>query len=140
MAKQIDSGLLALAAHELGHAKVFKALGGFEVKTITVNTTRGDTWIDFDETNDALWEPFAIGLWAGLEAQDRWMRRHGHGRAPRSCTVYDVEQFRTIPRKFRISEGKARSKARSLVAQNWGCIERLAPQLASTGRLSGSQV
>lgn len=135
-----DLRQLAAAAHELGHAWVWKDAG----LTITEIRFTGDTgWVSFAKIRDKDWNDtvareYCVGCWAGFEAEVRWLREHRAGRAHRGESAHDIKNFKHVARKLKpaLSEGKARSLARDRVARRWSQILRQAPVLVRDGRIS----
>jgi hypothetical protein len=129
-----DPHQLAIAVHELGHAWAWQD-AGLTVYKITFSGKDGATGVRFGD--DDLFD-YAVGCWAGFEAEDKWRRQHGHGRAKRSNASVDIRNFRDAVRELGggLSEGKARRLARARVTKRWRQIEHLAPHLVRAGRIS----
>jgi hypothetical protein len=138
----LDPVVLQGAAHELGHAVVDLA-GGIAVAGITLNTRSGvgvtTVGTDLDRAGDPeLWSAYLIACVAGYEAERLWSARHG-GRVYRVQSATDFANFLRYRRRGnRLSEGAARAAARSILRREWTRVERLAPELARSGRLAGS--
>ncbi|OQO91962.1 hypothetical protein B1813_06675 [Saccharomonospora piscinae] len=134
-----DPHQLRIAVHELGHAVAWQA-GGLTVGRIKHTGDEGACRVTYYPEPDQL-HAFAIGCWAGFEAEDRWMRAAKRGRAKRTNSAHDLDLYRTAVRELRreygtrLSESKARSQARTLVARRWALIERTAPVLIRQGRI-----
>ncbi|MFD5245675.1 hypothetical protein ACFWIW_14075 [Amycolatopsis sp. NPDC058340] len=140
-----DAALLALAAHEVGHAVACQA-AGLRVAEVRLLPDRG--WVthkaadpgDQDQVDGEL-----VTLLAGREAGARWAQKH-HGmwrgdalRWSRGCSASDLALFRRAKRTASVSPSRLESRARSLVARQWGRIDRLSRQLADSGRLPVGQ-
>lgn len=132
---------LLVAAHELGHALVWKA-AGFEVVELRVSGServRGWTGLDgremktVQETADYL-----TGILAGKIAGDRWCDENRIPlRAHDSCD-FDQDQYRAVlkdPLAVSLRDVDLRRAARERVHDLWSKIERHAPQLAERGTL-----
>ncbi|NIJ14307.1 hypothetical protein FHU38_004651 [Saccharomonospora amisosensis] len=132
-----DLRQLQIAVHELGHAWVWKA-HGLIIRGIEHTGSDGTCHVRHYSDTESL-RAYAIGLWAGFEAEDQWLRANGLGRARRSTSSYDIRQFRRTNRELgphSLSEAKARSLARRTVHRHWNAIEAAAPRLITKGRLS----
>lgn len=138
---EIDQ-LLCAAIHEAGHAVAF-GKAGITVHYIQVwpsgDGAKGYCHADNEHIPDRL--GYLAAILTGVEAQARWLQKyHGHslGSARREIGTdgSDRRAFRAYSRGTGISETQARRKAESLVAWNFGRIERLATKLAKRGRLS----
>lgn len=124
---------LQIAAHELGHAVVWKA-AGFVINAVVHEGDGGYV--------DVRWDPdnltgYVIGCWGGFEAEQRWTRTHG-GRARRGNSSHDIANFHHVNRalgKNRLTEGKARSLARKHVNRHWSQIVAAAPRLIRQGHI-----
>lgn len=130
---------LATAVHELGHAWAWKDAG----LTITeIRYTGDEGWVSIARVREKDWakvaREYAIGCWAGFEAEDRYMRAHRIGSAHRGNAAHDIKNFKYVTRQLKpaLSEGKARSLARDRVARRWSQILRQAPVLVRDGRIS----
>ncbi|RZQ60865.1 hypothetical protein [Amycolatopsis suaedae] len=141
MGREPSPERLAVAAHELGHALVWSS-GGLTIRNIKLSSgfftdiSGGRVGVRFYDSNEAHLRAYLIGLCAGFEAEDRWRRQHGPGRASRGPSSNDFDAFRRERRRVGLSESAARSKARSILSGQWGRLERLVPRLARDGRLS----
>lgn len=141
---ELDPVVLQGAAHELGHAVVDLA-GGIAVARVTLNTRTGigatTVGTDLDRVDDPqLWSAYLIACVAGYEAERLWSARHG-GRVYRDQSATDFANFRRYRRRGSgLSEGAARSAARSILRREWTRVERLAPRLATRGQISPSDV
>jgi hypothetical protein len=138
---EIDPKLLLIAAHELGHALAWTALG-LKVKSIRVNNRLfGTSEVLLDP--GMTWTPetgrhWMVGLLAGPEAGQMWAEatrqryneRHDAG---------DMDSFRAYRRQAawarQIPERVLRNEARAIVRQKWSQLERLVDTLASQGKL-----
>jgi hypothetical protein len=128
----IDPDDLITAAHELGHVVSARA-HGIGVERITMGLTRlALPANDRDYTPDQ-WVGWLVGCWAGFEAEKLWARKIG-GKASRHECGADIRNFQTDRRKVPgMTEGKARSAARTIVGRNWSDIRKHAPTLARQG-------
>lgn len=138
-----DPHRLAVAAHELGHALVWRA-GGFDIDEIWVKghgpAAHGRVWIVQHENHiRTLADEHAIqaGLLAGREAQIRWCAENdvtdSDTSADEDMTLYRQRRRTRIGRQ--VSRTAVRADARRLVGAHWPAIARLAPRLARDGRL-----
>lgn len=134
-----DPHQLRIAVHELGHAVAWRD-GGLEVGRIKHGGDEGACRVRYYPKPDQLLA-FAIGLWAGFEAEDRWLGATKRGRASRGNSGHDLRLFREAVRELRqhygqsLSEAQARKQARKLVDRHWTRIERTAPDLIRKGRI-----
>lgn len=130
-----DPHQLQIAVHELGHAWAWRD-GGLEVGRIKHSGDDGACHVRYSPQPEQL-RAFAIGCWPGFEAEDRWLRANGLGRARRGHSSHDIRLFRTAVRELGggLSESKARAKARTLVVRRWAQIQRRAPELIRLGRI-----
>ncbi|AHJ58529.1 hypothetical protein [Amycolatopsis keratiniphila] len=128
-----DPEQLQIAVHELGHAFAWK-LTGSTIREI--RHTGDEGWVDVrvlaPDNRD-----FAIGLWAGFEAEDRWLKANNLGRAKRGNSSWDIGRFNKVRKDIKggLSESKARSLARPLVNRCWSQILETAPKLIRDGTL-----
>ncbi|MEU9686141.1 hypothetical protein [Amycolatopsis japonica] len=134
-----DPRQLQIAVHELGHAWAWKE-GGFRILEILHTGNGGEVTTNRKQrgwNEEIAWE-YCIGCWGGFEAEDRWMRTFGHGRAHRGHSAHDIGNFKHVARglESKLSEGKARSIARTRVGKHWSQILRQAPLLVRDGRIS----
>lgn len=142
-----DPHRLVAAAHELGHAIVWR-VSGFTVTEIWVKgrglAAHGHVWLA--QTDDQIHTVTAerhiqAGLLAGREAQRCWCDHTGEPIAF-NCDVDDAEYRRrrrtTLGRL--ISRNEVRATANRLVRTHWHTITRLAPHLARTGHLSPARL
>ncbi|RSN32232.1 hypothetical protein DL990_20165 [Amycolatopsis sp. WAC 01416] len=135
-----DPEQLATAAHELGHAWVWKD-AGFTVTEIRFLGDEG--WVSLAKVRESDWDQrairdYAVGCWAGFEAEERWRREHRLKPARRGHAAHDIKVFKNFAKELKpaLSEGKARSLARDRVARRWSQIQRQAPVLVRDGRIS----
>jgi hypothetical protein len=129
-----DPQRLRVAAHELGHAWVWKS-GGLKVGTVTAARSGGSCpvrWYSRDL------HAYAVGCWGGFEAEDRWLREHKLGRAARGNSGHDIDEFQAAVKELGggLPESNARRLARDLVSRHWNEITRLTPALARAGRIT----
>ncbi|OXM70744.1 MULTISPECIES: hypothetical protein [Amycolatopsis] len=131
----------ALAAHEAGHG-VIAVVQGIEVAHCHLDTTSGHTRhrdVSADQPEISL----AI-LLAGQEAEAYWLTRYaGYWfgsalRAAADSSEHDLCEVRRLRRHTGLSEGRIRSRTRSLVRRHWSRIDRAAHRLYTRGHLSGS--
>ncbi|MFJ8912340.1 hypothetical protein [Amycolatopsis sp. NPDC102389] len=137
-----EAALLALAAHEVGHAVACQA-AGLRVIAVRLFPDRGYvTHVEADPADQDQVDGELVTLLAGLEAGARWAQKHRglwRGEAlrwSRGCSDSDLALFRRAKRNASVSPSRLESRARSLVAQQWGRIDRLSRKLADSGRLS----
>src|SRR5690606_18522704 len=121
-----DPKQLSIAAHEIGHGIVWKA-GGCSLRgPIRFYGDGGDCPVRYWPNNERQLIAFAVGLWAGYEAERLWWKREGgRGHASRGNSSHDISLFRQHIREFpeiRMSEGKARRLAREQVKRHWSQI------------------
>lgn len=138
----IDPQRLRVAVHELGHALVWKA-GGYPPTGIRVHG-RGDTAcgeVTIGRVRvadvDAVRSYFA-GLLAGRLADQLWCDQTGQRFRDHTC-YSDLASFRVQRRTElgrQVSRAEATAAARTLVRSHWARIVRLAPRLATAGRIS----
>lgn len=130
-----DPRQLQIAVHELGHAWAWRD-GGLEVRGVEHTGDDGACHVRYYPQPEQL-RAFAIGCWAGFEAEDRWLRANKLGRARRGHSSHDIRLFCGAVRELGggLSEGKARATARTLVARRWEHIESRAPELIRLGRI-----
>nr|WP_042198372.1 hypothetical protein [Kibdelosporangium sp. MJ126-NF4] len=138
-----DPYRLALAAHEIGHAVVWRA-GGFEIDEIWIKghglSAHGRVWIvqtdDDIRTVDAE-HAVQAGLLAGCEAHLRWCSETGvtgvDVSADHDMTLYQRRRRTRLGRQ--VNSADVRATASRLVRHNWPTITRLTPVLARAGRL-----
>ncbi|WP_340687794.1 hypothetical protein LCL61_17490 [Amycolatopsis coloradensis] len=134
-----DPHQLAIAVHELAHAWVWKD-GGLTITEIRHKGDEGHVKFTYREKD---WGPelalaYSVGCWAGFEAEDRWRKANGHGRAKRGHASYDIGNFKHVARGMKKppSESTARSLACKRIAPRWSQILRQAPVLVRDGRIS----
>ena len=143
----IDPHRLVVAAHELGHALTWHALG-FLVDTIWIkghgDSAHGEVMIDITKVKPWTYDherDFHVGLLGGREAHQRWCDETGMPFLERHCAE-DMAQLRrrrselggqTTPRAIRTS-------ARQLVRSHWRRVVLLAPVLARRGSLNRSHL
>ncbi|WP_410580268.1 hypothetical protein [Amycolatopsis sp. lyj-108] len=134
-----DPRQLQIAVHELGHAWAWKE-GGFRI--LEIRHTGDAGWVDTNREQRG-WDQdiareYCLGCWGGFEAEDRWMRKFGHGRAHRGNSGHDISNFKHVARGLKpgLQESKARAIARDRVAKHWSQILRQAPVLVRDGRIS----
>jgi hypothetical protein len=130
----LDPGVLIAAVHEIGHAVSARA------HRIGVRHIRmGSTLLDLPRSAAAMtaeqWHGYLVGCWAGYEAEVLWSRRHG-GRADKHQSGIDIRNFRDCRHHIGLSEGAARSAARTVLRRDWDRVERLTPRLAQNGRIT----
>ncbi len=134
-----DPRQIAIAVHELGHAWAWKD-GGLSITEVRHHGDEGHVRFDYPakDWGEALALAYCVGCWAGFEAEDRWCKAHGQGRAKRGHAAYDIGNFHHVARSMtkRLSEGTARSLARKCVGRRWSQILRQAPVLVRDGRIS----
>ncbi|OLZ56093.1 hypothetical protein BS330_18360 [Amycolatopsis keratiniphila subsp. nogabecina] len=137
--------MLAAAAHEVGHAVACEAAG---LRVIEVRLTTGYGFVraaDADPADQDQVDGELVALLAGLEAGARWAQKHRgmwRGEAlrwSRGCSDSDLALFRRTKRNASVSPSRLESRSRSLVARQWGRIDRLSHKLADSGRLSVGQ-
>ncbi len=144
----IDPHRLLIAAHELGHALTWHALG-FTVDEIWIKghgrSAHGYVWLDITKAKP--WtvrheRDYHIGLFGGREAQQRWCEDHNI-----PFDEYACAEDMAIHRKRRrtrlggqVHPGEAKAEARRLVRAHWRRIVHLAPSLATRGSLSPSRI
>ncbi|MFD5245676.1 hypothetical protein ACFWIW_14080 [Amycolatopsis sp. NPDC058340] len=135
-----DPEQLATAVHELGHAWAWKD-AGFTVTEIRFTGDEGS--VTLAKVRESDWDhqarrEYAIGCWAGFEAEDRWRQAHRAGRARRGPAAFDIKNFKNVTKGLSpsLSEGKARSLARKRIAARWSQILRQAPVLVRDGHIS----
>jgi hypothetical protein len=144
----IDPHRLLIAAHELGHALAWRALG-FTVDEVWVKgrgpAAHGRVWLDI--THVKPWtltheRGFHTGLFAGREAELRWCNEHGLPINEASCSEDMAQHARrrrtSLGRQVRPREAEA--EARRLVRRYWPRLVRLAPHLAIRGSLPTSRI
>lgn len=134
-----DPHQLRIAVHELGHAWAWQA-GGLQIRSVTHTGSDGDCHVRYYPTPEQL-HAFAVGCWAGYEAEDRWLRTHRRGRASRGNASHDLREFRGAVRELRelgitLTETQARAQARTLITRHWTQITRTAPDLIRRGRIT----
>lgn len=141
-----DPRQLQIAVHELAHAHAWTD-GGLIVRGVAhYGRNGGNCPVRYWPGRNGQALAFAVGCWAGFEAEDRWLRHHGLGSASRANSAHDIRLFRQAVREIRevdgrrLSEGEARSLARTAVARRWQRITRTAPRLVTAGRLSPGQL
>ncbi|QYN23158.1 hypothetical protein [Amycolatopsis sp. DSM 110486] len=139
-----EASLLAVAAHEVGHA-IACAAAGITVHSVRLWDDRGQVHGDSVDTRDqAKVDGYLVMLLAGWAAGAEWLHRnHGYSRsAALSCerrgSRSDWADFRRKKRQGSHSGSWYEHQAQKLVRANWNRIDRLAHRLADTGRLSGS--
>ncbi|MBB5852501.1 hypothetical protein ACFQ05_04370 [Amycolatopsis umgeniensis] len=134
-----DPDQMAIAVHELGHAWAWKD-GGLTITEIRHQGDEGHVRFDYraKDWGETLALAYCVGCWAGFEAEDRWRKANGHGRAQRGHSAHDIGNFKHVARGMdkRPSESTARSLARKRVGQRWSQIVRQAPVLVRDGRIS----
>ncbi|WP_410580269.1 hypothetical protein [Amycolatopsis sp. lyj-108] len=140
-----EASALALAAHEVGHAIACQAAG---LRVIEVRLFPDRGYVEHkeaDPADQAQVDGELVVLLAGLEAGARWRQKHSglwRGEAlrwSRGCSDSDLALFRRTKRNASISPSRLESRARSLVARQWGRIDRLSRKLADSGRLPVGQ-
>jgi len=131
----------ALAAHEAGHG-VIAVVQGIQVAHCKISATRGYTrHRDVAASHPEI--TLAI-LLAGQEAEAYWLTRYaGYWfgsalRAAADASEHDLREVRRLRKHTGLSEGRIRSRTRSLVRRHWGRIDRAGGRLYSRGHLSGS--
>lgn len=140
----VDPHRLAIAAHELGHAIVWRAVG-FDIDEIWIKghglATHGHVWIvQTEEQIRTTADEHAVqtGLLAGLEAQLRWCHAHSLPtatvRADTDMTLYHQRRRTRLGRD--VDPAAVRDDTRRLLHQHWNTLTRLVPVLATAGRLS----
>ena len=143
-----DPHRLIIAAHELGHAIVWRSLG-FTIDEIWVKghhtAVRGQVWLDI--TRNVPWtldheRGYYVGLASGRAAQLRWCDENGVTFNERDCAtdmaLYEQRRRTRLGRQVRPSD--VQREAHRLVRAHWTRIVRLTPQLAARGSLSPSRV
>lgn len=142
-----DPYRLMVAAHELGHAIVWRAVG-FDIDEIWVKgrgpAAHGHVWlVQTDDEIRTVADEQAVqaGLLAGRCAQARWGDETDLA-IDISCEsderIYRIR--RRSPLGRRVSRTAVWNDARRLVRVHWRAIARLTPHLAHTGRLSPSRL
>ncbi|MDI5980112.1 hypothetical protein [Amycolatopsis magusensis] len=135
-----DPHQLAIAVHELGHAFAWSD-HGLPVAYVKHSGSDGVAHLaSVTGYSEAQMRAYAVGMWAGFEAEDRWRRAHNLSGASKSHSRADIanfhaEQARLAETGIRLSEGKARSLARQRIAARWSRIQTLAPELICKGCL-----
>lgn len=142
----VSAHLLKVAAHEIGHALVWRHAG---ISIREVRLSRGwfggisDAYCkpDIGDITTATIDPYLTGLMGGAAAQARfaatfegaWFDSGRYGSAA------DIDTFRWYARRIgsRLSIGAAQSRARSILNGHTARLDRLTVELARTGRLSG---
>ncbi|WP_410662784.1 hypothetical protein [Amycolatopsis sp. lyj-84] len=140
----VDLELLAAAYHEAGHAVLHKLSGG-TVQHVKVTSSRAYTRTAEDRPDADNPLPYLVMVMAGHAAEARFYQRNGVGswKADSMAAAQaggDRANFRRHASGTGISQSKALSEAKKQVRRHWGRIERVAQALATTGRVSGSQV
>lgn len=138
-----DAHRLVAAAHELGHAVVWKAVG-FDIDEIWVRghgpAAYGDVClIQTEDQIRTIGQEHAVqtGLLAGEVAQHRWCQQVDTA-IEFSCAA-DERHYRARRRSRlgrKVSRSTVNADARRLVNTHWDVIARLTPVLADSGRLS----
>ncbi|ADJ47897.1 hypothetical protein AMES_6072 [Amycolatopsis mediterranei S699] len=132
---------LAIAAHELGHAWAWSD-GGLQILSITFTPRGGHVRTHNPSGHPPQLIAEAVGLWAGFEAEDRWLREHRLGKASRGNSSHDIRAFRSIQRlmhrEYRqsLTERSVRASARAAVNRHWAQIQHAAPALVKRGRIT----
>lgn len=130
------------AAHELGHAITWRAVG-FDIDEIWVKgsgeAAHGHVWIvQTDDQIRTVDDERAVqaGLLAGRVAQYRWCDQTAIA-IDFSCEADELHyrDRRRSPLGRRVSRTAVRDDARRLVRVHWRAIARLTPLLARTGHL-----
>lgn len=143
----IDPQRLVIAAHELGHAIVWRA-SGFTIREIWIKG-RGDSahgWCGLTDANAHHTPQGELGYQAGLlgaaEAQHRWCSETGVPFDENACRE-DYTNLRTRAKDQlgrQIKRSAATAEARRIIRANWRRIVLLTPKLAAHGSLSPSRV
>ncbi|MEU9686142.1 hypothetical protein [Amycolatopsis japonica] len=140
-----EAAALAAAAHEVGHAVACQA-AGLRVYAIRLTADRGFVKAaDADPGDQDQVDGELVVLLAGLEAGARWAQKHSglwRGEAlrwSRGCSDSDLALFRRTKRNASVSPSRLESRARSMVAAQWGRIDRLSRRLADSGHLPVGQ-
>lgn len=137
----LDPDRLSAAAHELGHAIVWREanvdLGALRV---VGHGHQAHGYVEVrprPARNDAEVRAYLAGLLGGREAEIRWCEENGVRFHERTCRT-DLADFHRQHRQLgpRASKGQVRADARGIVRANWRLIVRLAPRLARTGRIT----
>lgn len=138
-----EAALLAIAAHEVGHA-VGCAAAGIRVHSVRLRGDRGQVRAANVSTSDqAAVDGYLVMLLAGWAAGAEWVHRHcGYSRSAalswaRQGARSDWADFRRKKRHGSHHGGWYERQAQNLVGANWSRIERHAPRLVRDGRLPG---
>lgn len=142
----VPAHLLKVAAHEIGHALVWRHAG---ISIREVRLSRGwfggisDAYCrpDIDDVTRSTIDPYLTGLMGGAAATARFATTF-QGAWPtsgRDGSAADIDTFRWYARRVgsRLSIGAAQSRARSILAGHTSRLDRHTVELARTGRLSG---
>jgi hypothetical protein len=136
----IDPYRLIAAAHEIAHALGFAAAGVL-VTEIEVHgrgeSVGGSVFVPGNAVVNDL-RAFGMAHLAGRAADLRWCDEHGLARLPERTCAADSKELRLFMREAKHTQslGSVRRDAERFVRANWSRITRLAPRLATRGRLS----
>ncbi|MEV7092314.1 hypothetical protein AB0M80_05675 [Amycolatopsis sp. NPDC051045] len=143
-ARQEAAALVAVAAHEVGHA-IGCAAAGITVQHVRLSNDRGQvSHADIDMTNQAQVDGALVMTLAGWAAGAEWVHRHhGFSRSAalswaRGGSRSDWAEFRRMKRHGSRGAGWYERQAQKLVRANWSRIERYTRELVRTGRLPGT--
>lgn len=143
----IDPQRLVIAAHELGHAFVWRA-SGFRIRTIWIKGygDRVHGFVTLDNPDDHQTLDGERGYQAGLlgagEAQRRWCSETGQKFDESGCR----DDYTTLRKRAKDKLGKqiprsaATTEAQRLVRAHWPRIVLLTPLLATRGSLSPRRI
>lgn len=138
----IDPHRLRAAAHELGHALVWRA-GGYPPAAIRVHghgeDAHGEVIIGRVKVRDvAAARSYLAGLLAGRLAEQRWCEQAGLRFRAHTCDSDQtaLRRFRRTDLGKQVSRAEATATARTLVNSHWRRIVHLAPRLATAGHIS----
>ncbi|RSD26435.1 hypothetical protein [Amycolatopsis eburnea] len=138
-----EAEILALAAHEVGHAMVCSKYG-IKVVKLWINGDAGQTQHAEPDMTDQKQVDGALAVFfGGLEAGAAWVQRNAgmwRGQAlrwSRQCSESDLSNYRGLRRHGSVSQAKHQAMARTVISSNWGRIDRLAKKLATDGHLGG---
>lgn len=142
----VSAQVLKVAAHEIGHALVWRHAG---IAIREVRLSRG--WFggisdafcrpDIGDVTKATIDPYLTGLMGGAAATARFVTTFQGAwlTSGREGSAADIDTFRWYARRVgsRLSIGAAQGRARSILAGHASRLDRFTVELARTGRLSG---